>query len=52
MRETRTLGLDEVAGLDTLLQSTVEKGVEHGIGLGLDVVVGLDILLKALAAVG
>lgn len=50
--ETHTLGLDEVAGLDTLLQSTVEEGVEHGVGLGLDVVVGLDIFLKALSAVG
>ena len=50
--ETHTLGLDEVASLNTLLQSTVEEGVEHGIRLGLDVVVGLNILLQALSAVG
>lgn len=49
--EERTLGLDEVAGLDTLLQSAVEEGVKHDIARGLDVVVGLDIFLKALSAI-
>jgi hypothetical protein len=40
-----------VASLDTPLQSTVEEGVEHGVGLGLNVIVGLDVLLQALSAV-
>lgn len=46
-----TLGLVEVALLHTLLDSTVDVGVELGIGNVADLVVGLHVLLDGLAAV-
>lgn len=46
-----TLGLVEVALLHTLLDSTVDVGVELGRGDVADLVVRLDILLDGLAAV-
>jgi hypothetical protein len=46
-----TLGLGEVALLNTRLQSLVEQGVELSLGSGGDLVVGLYVFLDALTAV-